>query len=151
MEPGGVGRVARRGTAASGAGPPAQRNVRRRDSPVSPRPRPWPWAAAGPGRVRSWCRHDTIAGQEGQVGRHGRPAESPGAEAGIEGPPTAPPPAFGSSRRALTETATVSEGRVRGEADGGERTRSTLWPLRKLPGRRRFRALLAFPGEASPA
>lgn len=108
VEPGGVGSLAPRGTAASAAGPPAQRNVRRRDSPVSPRPRPWPWAAAGPGRVRSWCRHDTIAGQEGQVGRQGRPAKSPGTEAGIEGPPTAPPPAFGSSRRALTETATVS-------------------------------------------
>lgn len=65
--PAGFRSLARRGTAASGAGPPEQRDVRRRDSSVSPRPRPWRWVAAGPGRARSWCRHDAIAGQEGQM------------------------------------------------------------------------------------
>lgn len=80
VELGGVDSLAPRGTAAAGAGLPAQRNVRRRLSSVSPRPRPWRGAAAGPGLIRSWCRHDTIAGQEGQVGKQGRePEPGPGA------------------------------------------------------------------------
>lgn len=117
--PGGVRNLTPRDTAASGAGFPAQRNVRHRDSSVSSRPRPWRWAAAGPGRGRSWCRHDTIAGQEGQVGRQGRAPKSPGAQIGTQCPRTAPPPAVGVGRSSLAEMVLVSEGRREGKADRG--------------------------------
>lgn len=113
---GGVGSLAPRGTAASEAGPPEQRDGRRRDGSVSPRPRPWRWEAAGPGRVRSWCRHDAIAGQEGQVGR--KAPKAPRVQTGTECPWTVSPPALGGSRSALTNLVTVYRSEWGGDWQG---------------------------------
>lgn len=113
----GIGGLALRGTAASRARPlarPLCRSPRRLSESGASAVAPGGCGGAGP--VRSWCCHDAIAGQEGQVGRKTRAPSAPGAECSRAAPP---PPQWRPRRRGGERRLTGGAARSIGTAGGG--------------------------------